>query len=328
MTQAEFLDRWRSERPIYEAWGSFVHDAIRRELAPVIAPAQLSYFIKVPPTPRIKEEETLLDKAFKRGKPYEDPYAGIEDKVGIRFVVLLTTDITKVCRVVEGLSAQWTHSKDRDYEAERLAKPLEFTYQSVHYVVRAARDIEHQGQTIPAGTPCEIQIRTLLQHAHSELTHDTIYKPKTTAQPEVRRAIAKSMALIEATDEFFTQAMDRLNSAIQPQSSILAELAMLYEREVGETAGSERSNQLVIDTFFSRLGSNATAEVAQFLVKSPFVVDRIRSRRGENLFYRQPVALLAYYLVETMPAQTKTDWPMETDDLAQVFSDMGKRFDN
>ena len=197
----------------------------------------------------------------------------------------------------------------------------------MHYVVRAARDTEHQGRTIPAGTPCEIQVRTLLQHAHSELTHDTLYKPKTTAQPEVWRAIAKSMALIEATDEFFAQAMDRLTLATESQTSIFAELATLYEREVCEAPGSERSNQLVIDTFSSRLGSNAAAEVAQFLVKSPFVVDRIRSRRGEKLFYRQPIALLAYYLVETMPAQTKTDWPMEKDDLAQVFSDMGKRFD-
>ena len=190
MTESEFLDRWRNEHPVYTAWGDFVLARIKDRLAVTIAPVSLSYFIKVPPQPRLKAEDTLLDKAFKRSKNYADPYADITDKIGMRFVVLLTSDIPKICAIVESEPDRWSFSKDRDYEEERLERPLEFTYQSVHYVVRAAREIDVNGVTVPTSTPCEIQIRTLLQHAHCELTHDTLYKPKTTAKPQVKRTIA------------------------------------------------------------------------------------------------------------------------------------------
>jgi hypothetical protein len=141
----------------------------------------------------------------------------------MRFVVLLTADIKKVGEVIEAGVRQgfWEASKDRDYEKERLDKPLEFSYQSVHYVLRAKAGIVHQGYNIPEGASSEVQIRTLLQHAHSELTHDTLYKPKTTAQSEVKRTVAKSMALIEATDEFFEKAIKDLDEAACPGRELL-----------------------------------------------------------------------------------------------------------
>ncbi|MGC8001178.1 GTP pyrophosphokinase, partial [Salmonella enterica] len=77
-------------------------------------------------------------------KKYANPYHDITDKAGIRFVVLLTSDIKKIEEALIS-SPAWEYSKDRDYEEERLAKPLVFTYQSVHYVVRAIRDIEVDG---------------------------------------------------------------------------------------------------------------------------------------------------------------------------------------
>ena len=38
----------------------------------------------------------MLQKAFYRGKDYRSPYEDIEDKVGLRFVVLLTEDIRTI----------------------------------------------------------------------------------------------------------------------------------------------------------------------------------------------------------------------------------------
>lgn len=328
MTEAEFRDRWRTERPIYTAWGEFVRQKICDRLGETVAPVSLDYFLKVPVKPRLKEEATLVDKAFHRKKPYTDPYCDITDKIGMRFVVLLTTDITIVCSALEGLGTYWTHSKDRDYEAERLEKPLEFSYQSMHYIVRAKTNFQYGGIAIPAGMPCEIQVRTLLQHAHSELTHDTLYKPRTTAQPEVKRTIAKSMALIEATDEFFTQAMAQLKNATAPQTDLLAALSRLYISQIGTAPEVERSNQLVIDTFADRLPDDASKAIVEYLTGKPFIFDKIKERREANHFYRQPLSLLAYYLVQAMPSQTKDLWPLETNDLAQVFSDQGKKFEH
>jgi putative GTP pyrophosphokinase len=328
MTEAEFLKCWRSEKPLYEAWGDYILARLIERLAADIAPTALDYFLKVPVKPRLKAEESLLDKAFHRKKDYTNPYVNITDKVGMRFVVLLTGDINKICSVVEGYTELWSSSKDKDYEAERREKPLEFSYQSVHYIVRAATDIDHNGITIPAGTPCEIQIRTLLQHAHSELTHDTLYKPKTTAKPEVRRTVAKSMALIEATDEFFAQAMDSLNSAIATQTELLRMLAKIYAEGVGASAGSERSNQFVIDAFAEKLPADWQKAIPEFFQVKGFIFNKVKERRESSHFFRQPTILLAYYLVNTIPEQAKENWPLDTTDLALVFSDLGKNFDN
>ena len=40
----------------------------------------------------------------------------------------------------------------------------------------------YNGHTIEKDTPCEIQIRTLEQHAYAELSHDYVYK-KESGQP-------------------------------------------------------------------------------------------------------------------------------------------------
>src|ERR1019366_6806543 len=134
---------------------------------------------------------------------YQNPYEEIEDKVGLRFVVLLIEDIRTIEAAVKE-APHWVASLARDFEREQEARPYEFDYQSLHYVVRSALPFEFEGVVIPSDIPCEVQVRTLLQHAYSELTHDTIYKPNVRATPLLKRAAAKSMALIEATSDYFS----------------------------------------------------------------------------------------------------------------------------
>jgi putative GTP pyrophosphokinase len=329
MKEAELLARWRAEKPLYEAWSDYISRKVHEGLHACIAPISLDYFIKVPVKPRLKADSTLVDKALHR-KRYANPYEDLTDKVGMRFVVLLTTDIKKVCDVIEAGAGQgfWEASKDRDYEKERLDKPLEFSYQSVHYVLRAKEGLIHQGAQIPEGAACEVQIRTLLQHAHSELTHDTIYKPKTIAQPEVKRTVAKSMALIEATDEFFEKAIKDLDEAARPGRELLAFLAKLYENGSKVAPGQELSNQIVIDTCLNLAPQAPYKEIGDFLQAKGFIFDKIKERLTTRHFFTQPVVLLAYYLAQAKPAQVKDIWPLDQDDLALVFSDLGKKFED
>lgn len=327
MTEQEFLERWSSERLIYEAWAGFIKEKIEQGLQISIAPVQLDYFLKVPVKPRLKADSTLVDKALHR-KQYANPYDDVTDKVGMRFVVLLTSDIKKVCRIIDSAESQqlWDVSKDRDYETERLEKPLEFTYQSVHYVLRAKEGNNFSGIDILANTTCEIQIRTLLQHAHSELTHDTLYKPKTIAQPGVKRTVAKSMALIEATDEFFEQAMQDIEKAIQPQNDLYSLLKDIYKNNIREDAGDEQSNHILIDTYFDLLPENADKLIPAFLTKNDFIFERVKNHLKSRHIFSQPSILLIYFLVSEMPAQIDARWPLDRDDLAMVFSDLGKKF--
>lgn len=328
MNEQEILERWEADKPLYMAWAKFISQKIAQHLESAIAPTPMDYFLKVPVVPRLKGETSLIDKALYRNKPYENSYEDITDKVGMRYVVLLTTHINELCSIIESAECEafWFWSKDKDYEEERLAKPLEFSYQSVHYVLRSKADISIDESTLPEGLACEVQIRTLLQHAHSELTHDTLYKPKTTAKPSVKRTVAKSMALIEATDDFFEQAMRDLAIASEPQRRLLDFLSNAYESGTGREPGQERSNQLVVDAFIEILPQDVTDQLDKFLSAKSYIFDKIKEQGGHRHFFNQPAVLLAYFLAGHMPAQLKENWPIESDDLAKIFSDLGIAF--
>lgn len=329
MSEEEFIKRWDSERPMYEAWGYHVVETIMTRLAPAITPVSTDIFIKIPPKPRMKDHGSLLDKAFHRKKPYKDPYAEITDKVGVRFVVLLQSEIEKVATVITGVG-DWTASKDKDFELEQEQNPLQFDYQSVHYVVKANRDIDVKvdGKTVRVqqGTPCEIQVRTLLQHAHSEVSH-TIYKPKVDVTPRAKRAIAKSMALIEATGEFFEQVTAEIASATRDSRSLAESLASLYRSATKREPVTAKAGVLIIETLLPMLGKDPAARVEQMLKAKGFIGDAVAGRAATRYLYRQPAILLVYLLVLEAPGRLKAAWPLSADDIRPIFTDLGLNFD-
>lgn len=331
MTEEEVRTRWEAERPTFSAWADYVRSRIESYLERLLSrdapPVSLSYFLKIPAEPRLKEAKSLVDKALFRNKPYADPYGEITDKVGMRFVVLLSREIALVQQAIEDCD-DWEASKDRDYEEERRERPLEFAYQSVHYVVRAKKEIHHSGFTVPPGTPCEIQVRTLLQHAHSELTHDTIYKPKKSASAETKRTVAKSMALIEAADDFFVIVMDNLSAASKPLREAMNALARGYEKYVGADSEAEKSNMLIIEAFADRIPLDLADRLDRLIQQKSYIPTCIAKRRDTHHLYRQPAILLAYLLASSKPAETKSLWPLTDDELRSVYMDLGISFDN
>ena len=108
MTEAEFRSRWQKEKSLYETWGDYVSNSIQGAITN--QGIDLSTFLKVQVTTRVKLENSLVDKAFYRGKEYSNPYDDIEDKVGIRFVVLLIEDIEKVSHAIE-LNKDWSFER-------------------------------------------------------------------------------------------------------------------------------------------------------------------------------------------------------------------------
>lgn len=325
MTEAEFLARWCVERDAYRAWGNFVRATIEGGLRSADQSVDLRVFLKMPVEPRLKEEDSLIGKAFHRGKRYRDPYKEIEDKVGLRFVVLLTADIRRISDIIEA-SPTWRWSLDKDFEAERDLRPMEFAYQSKHYVLTAAEDVEFEGVRIPAGTPSEVQIRTLLQHAHSELTHDNIYKrePGTEVTKKVERTVAKSMALIEAADDFFEQVIRDLEQASETERSALSELTRFFVNEVGVSPHVDKSNAIVLQAFKDELGPTLGVRLVSMFEKFPFIGERIRDRYSRQYTFRQPWIVLAYLLVSLKPNVVKERWPLTLQEIEPVFTDLGK----
>jgi putative GTP pyrophosphokinase len=301
-----------------------VCSVVREAVEAVVTDMSVDVFFRIPISHRTKADDSLLAKAFYRPeKKYGDPYFQIEDKVGVRIVVLSSEDNRTVEAAIVSQTDVWVAEKARDYECERAAKPFEFDYQSLHYVVRLVSTRDVDGVVIPAGIPCEIQIRTLLQHAYSELTHDTIYKPSVAAKPDVKRAAAKSMALIEATDDYFTEVRAKIQAEIAPAQRIDAATRAEYVHSVGLNPDATSLNEIIIDFYKVFSSNNIEAELAEFLKAKAFVADRVREQATTSLLFRQPAILLFYLAVAKRRRDAARNSPLSLVELAPIYSDLG-----
>lgn len=323
MNESQFLAKWEAEKPLYEAWGEFVVTTIESELEKL--GRNLSVFLKIPATYRLKENKSLVDKAFYRPeKNYSDPYLEIEDKVGARFVVLLIADIEEISSVVEKTQS-WDFDRCKHFDIDKEENPLLFTYQSVHYILRPRNEVNLEGVTIPVDTPCELQIRTLLQHAHSELTHDATYKPKRIISPKVQRIVAKSMALIETTDDFFSQVTKDLNHGPLEEYGVLNRLDGLYESTTGLKSFSSKSAHVIWDTFETIIDENLVDAIQSFLSKPELhgLGERIVKKFPENFMYQQSTVLFVYWMLYEKRMRLLRDWPLDRAYLDMLAADLG-----
>lgn len=323
MNEQEFINQWRQDKAVYEAWGNYVVDSISRALEG--KGKTLNTFLKIPAKCRLKEESSLLDKAFYRpGKQYSDPYNQIEDKVGVRFVVLLLDDLNEICSIVEEHS-EWTFDACKHFDEDRKRDPLLFTYQSVHYILRPKEIVAAYGVSIPATTPCELQVRTLLQHAHAELTHDAIYKTKRTVKPEVHRTVAKSIALIETTDEFFTSVTKQLNYGPLQEHGVIERLDGLYFSTTGIKSHMQKSSTIIWDEYEQIIDAELVGNI-QSLLTSPefsFLADKIKERYSENVLYQQSIILFIYWMLINKKRRLLENWPFQRDLLEPLAVDLG-----
>jgi ppGpp synthetase/RelA/SpoT-type nucleotidyltranferase len=324
MDEAKAVEAWQLEKPIYAAWGDFLTLAIRAKLM-TLTHEPIDELLKIPAIPRVKSDDSFRVKVQKK-LGADKSIDTIDDRVGVRFVVLLTEQIELVKRAVEELGHPFT--KDRDYETEREARPLEFAYQSVHLVVRPAVPVEHNGVTIPAGLACEVQIRTLLQHAHSELTHDRLYKARNTPPQGLNRSVARSMALIEATDNIFAEVAKDLAVAEKKLRELVEHLDDLYEELLGVKPGQARYSAMVVGELLDGGIEDARAKATALFHDKPYLVDNIRERlpNGEVL-YETSAVLFAYLCLVESPDTTRKHWPLTDPELEVLGSDLGISFE-
>lgn len=320
MTESEFKEKWRAESRVYEAWGEYIVTSIVHSIKELSI--DTNSFFKIPPSYRVKEEQSLLDKAFHRKKLYSDPYNDIEDKVGARFVVLLSEDIEKICEVIEN-SDKWSFNSCKNYNYEREQHPLLFTYQSMHYILRPKHALKHNDIEIPCQTPCEVQVRTILQHAYAELSHDSIYKSKKIVQPSVQRTVAKSMALIETTDGFFSEVVNELNKGPLQECRTDKKLDSIYSSIIGIPPHNQKSSIAVWDAFEDLLEEDLAEKIESFIRKKSVIAPIVMEKRIENNFYNQSIVFFVYWLLQHKKARLLRDWPLPIETLSPLASDIG-----
>jgi putative GTP pyrophosphokinase len=323
MNLVEFRAYLEENQAVFSVWGEFVAQEINSAIK-ALAETNPAFYVRIPVVPRVKEIESALHKVGRKG--YADPVAQMTDLVGTRFVFLLSDHVNALSSVVLG-NTGWNAQVSKDIAEEIRRNPKIFDYQSQHFEVRPLKDVEIGGVVIPATVCCEVQVRTLLQHAYAELVHDSIYKPSGAVPPMAERQVAKSMALMETTDELFCKTMELLAEAGRPRDEGYEDLRQLFRALVGAEymRPDLRSNLCVLEEYQDMLTEDVVANINDFIQSKSYLVPKIQSRSSSVGLFSQPIVLFVYWLVTKRDVdQVLQTWPLPgfLRDLNMVLSDL------
>ena len=326
---SSFEQYLQSNQAVFQAWGKFVSAEILKQLEEKISPTSLISFLKIDAKPRVKDISSALAKVYR--KNYQNPEMEMTDLVGVRFVVLLAEDIDKVCQVIESVDF-WVAKVAKDFSGEIQAKPEVFDYQSKHYEIRPKTNLTLEDDLcIPQELCCEVQVRSLLQHAYAELVHDNIYKPDGIVPPQAKREVAKSMALMETTDDLFSKTLQILRVVNKPQEQLLNQLTEIYLQHINVVPDTDKKTNIVFfDAFSAYLDEQAVGQISQMMSDKKYIAPLVKEKAQSLYFFKQPVVLLIYWLLganKLTPNEIQTIWPLPAyfGALESIFSDLDKR---
>jgi ppGpp synthetase/RelA/SpoT-type nucleotidyltranferase len=201
---------------------------------------------------RVKSANSLMQKASRPDRIYTS-LEDVTDLIGLRVVTYFEDSIEHAAQLIERhFVVDWERSIDKRLHGD----PSRFGYGSLHYVCR----LTETDETLGAGFPFEIQIRTILQHAWAEIEHDLGYKyPEAVPQP-VRRRFSRLAGLLEIADAEFVELRKTMESYAEELHSGLATRADLpwdvlsLETLVG-TAAVLNADQRLADALNKILGT-------------------------------------------------------------------------
>ncbi|MGN0243594.1 MAG: GTP pyrophosphokinase family protein [Lachnospiraceae bacterium] len=149
---------------------------------------------------RVKSEKSLAGKLDR----HDDWYTSLEDLtdiLGARVICFFNDEIDKIGkRVEEVFLIDWENSSDK----RALINADTFGYLSLHYICSLPFGDKWPDEI--CGKKFEIQIRTVLQHAWSDINHDLGYKSEFGVPRAVSRQFARVAALLEVADAEFVRA--------------------------------------------------------------------------------------------------------------------------
>lgn len=164
---------------------------------------------------RAKKIASLTDKCAKKKYDevtkgyvlkYNDPRRQITDLAGARIVCYLPQDIYPIQQIVENLfDVDWDNSMNK----VDLLKSDKVGYLSVHYIVSLKEALLSAEQRKFKGMKCEIQLRTVLQDAWSQVFHDRQYKSNM-ANTEIPKEMLRETNLVSGALELLDNEIGRL----------------------------------------------------------------------------------------------------------------------
>lgn len=320
----EILEQFHALKPHLKTWGNIVDSNLVESLLQDMVDEHL---IKIYPSYRIKEDKSYLFKALYRKKNYTNPIENIEDKIGTRIVVLKSDDIKIVQQRI--LDANfWVSKLTKNIDQEIEDKPNIFDYQSSHIVVKPLENDNHFPTEVINSLTCEIQIRTLLQHAFAEVSHDSTYKGPYKNDKEILRRLAKAMALMEATDDYFCNIFNMMSDEKRHYALYLQEIINLF-RQFNKGFDNSELNLSITDSIFDLLEVEniPIQELEVFTTKHhKELLKYIKPQNG--LLFQQPTIILTLYYFYNKRTFLKENWTLNNEVLKSIYKTTGTSFDD
>lgn len=176
-------------------------------------------------TGRVKADKSLSKKIDKKIDKYSS-INDITDLVGIRIITHLESEVD----IVEKLIREEFKIDEENSIDKRELNYDQFGYRSLHLVISLSDEraclTEYAAYK---NLKCEIQIRSILQHAWAEIEHDLGYKGKTQIPNQYKRNFNRLSALLEIADKEF----DRLKKELSAYENEVADLIISEPQNVG-----------------------------------------------------------------------------------------------
>lgn len=155
---------------------------------------------------RVKEENSLVGKLYRGGDKYQN-LTDLTDILGVRIITYFGDDVDKIGKLIETeFEIDWENSTDK----RQVIKVDSFGYLSLHYIASLKPEKGYAPEL--CGKKFEIQIRTILQHAWSDINHDIGYKNEFGIPREAARTFARIAGVLEIADAEFMRTRDMMKT--------------------------------------------------------------------------------------------------------------------
>ena len=214
MDEEHFISWYNEERPKYERLAYVIKTMM--ETALKSRRIDVAYVES-----RTKSLESALKKSHKKSEngslKYANPQKQIMDYAGVRVVTYLLSDIKYIGNIITNHFC--SDEKNFTNKAEGLGAD-KVGYLSTHYIVSLKKgEVSKADYDDLKALKCEIQVRTVLQHAWAQNFHDRQYKligvkiDEDARVPEVlgrkTNLVAGSLELLDRDIESLTHEYDR-----------------------------------------------------------------------------------------------------------------------
>ncbi|MBD8699722.1 hypothetical protein IFT54_07825 [Sphingomonas sp. CFBP 13714] len=193
------VDKYIAERPLYESYST----KLRNLLLSLLDAHELKYQVV---EARAKDAVSFREKITRAGKSYDDPISNLPDLCGARIIVYYADDVPKVAKMISSefnVIEEVVSHQPEAFEADR------FGYLSLHFVVKLSNGRSELAEwKFASKFQAEIQVRTVIQHAWSAVSHALQYKQETAIPSKLRRRLFRIAGLFELADEEFVGIRD------------------------------------------------------------------------------------------------------------------------